>query len=125
MLDRWKSRYPEKYNAIRKRAATKYRKANPEKVMALQRKRALHRKFRMTVEDYDRMLVAQNGVCAICRKPEKIRPRGRPNRLAVDHREEPFMVRGLLCNVCNRGIGMFQDDPALLRAAAGYLERNS
>ena len=32
-------------------------------------------------------------------------------------------MRGLLCEGCNRGIGLLRDDPDLLRRAADYIDR--
>jgi DNA-directed RNA polymerase subunit RPC12/RpoP len=52
--------------------------------------------------------------CAICKKPLTSQPR-------VDHNHTTGEVRGLLCSHCNVGIGMLQDDEALLRVAADYL----
>lgn len=73
--------------------------------------------------DYGKWLAAQNGVCAICSKPETSRgSQGALKRLAVDHNHETGEVRGLLCNNCNRAIGFFADDSALVRRAADYLE---
>ncbi len=66
-------------------------------------------------DDYDALLALQGGVCAICSK-------NRP--LGVDHCHLFNEVRGLLCNKCNLGLGMFDDDPDRLRAAADYLERS-
>ena len=79
--------------------------------------RALRRRYGITLADYDDILLAQNGVCAICQQSQRS---GR--RLDVDHEHETGTVRGLLCNRCNRGLGLFQDSPALLRAAAEYLD---
>ena len=79
---------------------------------------------RMYGIDYAAMNLAQDGVCAICKKPELNRSNGpNPKRLSVDHCHETGAVRGLLCNNCNRAIGLLGDDPALLRAAVEYLER--
>jgi hypothetical protein len=75
----------------------------------------LRLKYGLAKGDYERMLLRQHGVCAICEQ----KPRA---RLCVDHCHSTRQVRGLLCRKCNLGLGHFHDDPRLLRKAAAYLE---
>lgn len=78
------------------------------------------RKFGITPEDYDGMLAAQGGGCAICGSTE---PGGRwGTHFHVDHCHESGRVRGLLCGNCNVLLGHAQDDPGRLTEAARYLE---
>lgn len=77
-------------------------------------------RYGITPEIYDRMLADQGGVCAICRRPERDGV-----SLAVDHCHSSSAVRGLLCHMCNRGIGQLADDPDRLLAAAAYLLQHS
>lgn len=75
--------------------------------------------YGIDVDDYDAMLVAQAGVCAICQTDDP----GRGHlSFSVDHEHLTNTVRGLLCHYCNVGIGHLGDDPVLLRAAADYIE---
>ncbi len=57
----------------------------------------------------------QGGLCAICRTAPAEH---------VDHDHVTGRVRQLLCFNCNGGLGQFKDDPAVLRAAASYVERH-
>ena len=75
------------------------------------------RLYGLSEEQYRRLLAAQKGVCAICKRPPQRRA------LCVDHCRVTKRVRGLLCNNCNTGLGLFGDDPVRLRAAAAYLVR--
>ncbi|MEU5957577.1 endonuclease VII domain-containing protein [Streptomyces sp. NPDC047525] len=73
--------------------------------------------YGLTSEEYQRLLEAQGGRCAICRETRK-------TNLAVDHCHTTEAVRGLLCARCNgqllaRGA---RDRPEVLRRAAEYLE---
>lgn len=98
---------------------------SPEEQAAYGREWHLQRKFRITGEDYAALLVAQGGGCAVCGgKETHVHPSGKPKDLAVDHDHDSDQVRGLLCFNCNQGIGRLKDSPALLRAAAAYLERH-
>jgi hypothetical protein len=72
------------------------------------------RRYGLTLKDYRAIVARQGNACAICKRSD------RP--LVVDHCHVTRKVRRLLCNKCNVGLGCFNDDPALLRAAAGYLE---
>ena len=74
------------------------------------------REYGITHDEYDAMLAKQYGGCAVCGKPEA------GKRLAVDHDHRTGKVRGLLCENCNRALGMAQDSPTILRALADYLE---
>lgn len=78
----------------------------------------LYRNYGITLDDYDRMYEKQNGVCAICNLPQLSK---RNTRLCVDHDHDTGEVRGLLCDSCNRGIGLLKDDPRLLERAAQYI----
>jgi hypothetical protein len=83
----------------------------------------IERQFGITAEGYQNMLDAQNGVCAICKKPETATRLGTTIKMPVDHCHKTGKVRGLLCDSCNKGLGQFLDDPDALRSAADYLEK--
>lgn len=76
---------------------------------------SLKRSVGITYKVYTKLLDEQKGVCAICKGVEK-------RELAVDHCHENNWIRGLLCSKCNMGLGLFNHNPELLRAAIGYLE---
>jgi dCMP deaminase len=75
--------------------------------------------YGLSIEDYDSISERQGGVCAICKKlPEGI---GNEGVLVVDHDHKTGKVRGLLCQKCNRAIGVFKEDYNILRTASAYL----
>lgn len=96
-----------------------YREKNRERVKACQRNSDLRHRFGIDLEAFNLMVEMQGGKCAICHEPFQT---GKGTH--VDHDHATGKVRGLLCSKHNMGIGYFQDSPALLRAAAGYLERH-
>ena len=99
-----------------------WKAANPEAWERHARKSYLKQKYGVTPEHVDALLAAQGEVCAICRKPGRDSRGFRPH---VDHDHATGVVRGVLCNLCNQGLGAFRDDTALLAAAIEYLRANS
>jgi len=79
----------------------------------------LKRDYGISQAQFDEMLESQNGKCAICKADP---PTGHKKRLNVDHCHQTGAVRGLLCDACNRGIGLFKDDPERLNKAISYLK---
>lgn len=79
--------------------------------------------FNITLEEYNALLEAQGGVCAICgTKATGVREPGkREHSMYVDHDHATGVVRGLLCSRCNFGLGQFRDSPELLLKAVEYL----
>ena len=91
--------------------------------------------FGISLREWDEMFASQGGVCAICQKPETAVIKGKVADLAVDHKHDhdcvhtgvqkacPECIRGLLCRDCNTMLGKVNDDIAVLRRAADYLEK--
>jgi len=74
----------------------------------------LQRCYSMTPEDLTRMQREQDDKCLICKQ--------KPDTLHIDHCHSTGAVRGLLCGTCNRGLGLFKDNPAYLQQAIYYLQ---
>lgn len=98
--------------------SNRWKKQNKVRKVNTHRKYYLKRKYGITLEDYNRMLLEQEGRCAICKEL----PTGEQPWLHVDHSHETGQVRRLLCFTCNVGLGSFQDDPDLLSKAIVYLK---
>lgn len=107
------------YRAKRNAYMKAWHAANPDKWRATN----LLTHYGLTPSDYHALLVAQHGLCAICRATSVGQRRnGRALPLHVDHCHTTGRVRGLLCQACNRGIGFFKEQPSRIRAALAYLE---
>jgi hypothetical protein len=74
------------------------------------------RKIGWSEEIYQAAYLKQEGKCAICDKFELV--------LWADHNHETGIRRELLCNGCNSGIGMLQDNSAVVLKAVEYLEKH-
>lgn len=89
------------------------------------RKHGLRRYYGITPEQYGDMIAAQKGLCTICGKPETAVFNGNIKTMHVDHCHKTNMLRDLLCGKCNGMLGLATDEPAILRAAADYIERHA
>lgn len=106
-------------NSNSSQANIRWQKRNPDKV----KNKHLLRKFSITLDTYSEMFKNQDGLCAICSQPETSKDyRGKTRDLAVDHCHLTGKVRGLLCDRCNRALGLLQDNSLVIQAAAKYLE---
>lgn len=77
----------------------------------------LKSKYKMdSIEDYDKLMREQNGLCAICSKV-MLRP-------CVDHNHATGKIRSLLCVQCNAMIGNSYEDIETLQNAIVYLKEH-
>lgn len=129
--------YLEKNHERYKQRGAEYRKHNREKVVVLTPDEQLiwgktsvkHNTYHAWInrlkrkgldpDMYATLLKTQGFCCGICRAPTP----GRKGMWAVDHCHGTGQARGLLCHRCNLAIGLFADNPGLMRAAATYLDR--
>jgi hypothetical protein len=86
-----------------------------DKGKAAKRNAHLKYEYGISTADYDKQLALQGGVCGICGEKDE------HQRLSVDHDHKTEQFRGLLCEDCNRALGMFDDSVERLMRAAQYL----
>jgi len=94
--------YNREYNRTHKKQLAKY-----DRVKRL-------KKYNLTPEQYDQMVEAQKGSCAICKIPIE-----KPD---IDHNHQTGKTRGVLCPRCNHGLG-FVENKRFHETAEAYLER--
>ena len=83
----------------------------------------LQRRYGITQQDYEVMIVEQNNQCAICNATE---PGGRHNSgyFVVDHCHTTGKVRKLLCNNCNTALGLVGDNTQIIQSMIEYLQEH-
>lgn len=110
----------ERHNWLRR----EWNRKNPRKIKSIQFKT----QFGITLDQYEKLLRRQKGVCAICGCEAVGSPRrgGEKRRGgSVDHDHKTGQVRGILCGLCNLMLGHAKDRPDVLRAAADYLDKSA
>jgi hypothetical protein len=106
----WQQTNAERLNAYRREY-----NARPER-RRKQRDAYYRRTFGISADDFDALVEAQGGGCAICAVvPERVAS------LHLDHDHVTGAIRGVLCLSCNQALGHFRDDAELLERAAAYV----
>lgn len=85
------------------------------------RAHGINRRFGISSDVYLKMLSLQKNKCAICNKEESC---PKHKYLSIDHDHKTGKIRGLLCNKCNKAIGLLDDNPKILHSAINYLTHN-
>ena len=115
-----------------------YMKRNPEKTKEIRRRnyllnssdaseKAILRNKKITKEQYTKLIDDHDNKCAICFQEETKRQRkdGTRSPLCIDHDHKTGLIRGLLCHMCNSGIGFFKDNEKILMNAAEYIRNHN
>lgn len=127
----WKKANRKKINE----QAKEDRKINPEKHKEWSRRTRekagsyrnvieICRRHKITTEQYEQLLAAQNNKCAICLSSEKRKNRsGNIARLCLDHNHRTLAIRKFLCHDCNTMIGKFCESIEIMKSAINYLTK--
>ena len=138
---RWKDGYNSRCKSCLSKLGNNYYLNNIEHIKNLQKKRwvnyvasgkykyryrgntsnhkyMIKHKFGLLEEEYNKLLLNQNNKCAICNEQTI------GKYLHVDHCHETNKIRGLLCGNCNRGLGLFKDNPEFTAKATAYLKEH-
>ena len=83
------------------------------------------RRYGLEKEDFERMRDEQENKCKICDMEfmRELQDRMKERQYApnIDHCHDSGKIRGLLCNNCNTGLGLFKDSKKNLQSAIDYL----
>ena len=88
--------------------------------------------YKISLEQYEQMLMLQNNLCLVCKEPLNLDVSGLdPKGAVMDHdhrccaksRSCGKCLRAIVHRNCNSGLGLFEDNAVKLRLAAEYLER--
>lgn len=71
--------------------------------------------YNITKKEYNYMLKEQEYICKICKGDLGNKP-------CIDHNHRNGEIRGILCDNCNKGLGLFRDNPFILFRAIKYLK---
>jgi len=104
-------------NFVFRKDENKYRNICKSCYYIQQKYNHLKRNYNITKEEYLELLKNQNNKCAIC---NKILDNSLYTHL--DHCHKSNIIRGILCNNCNHGLGKFKDSIQILKSAIKYLE---
>ena len=116
-IEKFKIKHPGRNNESGRRSRNKHY----EKLRWV----TIKKKFGISKDDYEKLSIIQNHLCAICFKPEKAKDRkgrGVSKFLCVDHSHITKKIRGLLYRNCNAGIGNLYDSIEYLESAIKYLK---
>ena len=95
-------------------------KNNKDHIREVNRRSHIKTKYGLSYEEYQSLILKQDGKCAICGTKEGTRRSAKS--LAIDHCHDTGQIRGLLCQPCNTVLGMFKDDIDLFNKAIKYLQ---
>lgn len=104
---------------MRKAAHNAWRRANRARFRHLTRNGNLKRTYGITQEQYNLMLAAQGGVCAICKRPPPA-----TRLLDVDHCHTTGKVRALLCIPCNHKVGAVESTRFPIENYIAYVQHH-
>ncbi len=110
------SLYHKEWYQANKESVNQRNKKNRPRYKETYKKRYYKYAYGLPHGEFEAMLQAQNGKCAIC---EKILTDDSPPYL--DHCHETGNARGILCQHCNSGIGFLKDSPIIVSKALAYL----
>ena len=113
-----------KCRACEREEARDWYRTNRDLAIPRQRDRRILRLYGISAEEYAARLLEQHGVCAVCHQPETSIRKGVVMQLSVDHDHADGHVRGLLCNNCNRMLGLAEDSQERLKQLLYYLEQS-
>jgi len=124
-------KYREKNLKRKQEYDSKYRSENIDKIVQQKQKDALlgksykwaknsqlKKKYNITLIDFNNLLEEQFFLCKICLIDLTTLP---SHKISVDHCHSSGKVRGILCSMCNLGLGHFKDDTRSLENAIKYL----
>lgn len=112
-----KQQYYIRHREQIKQKQRNYYASNKERIKPRHVWHSVKNKYGLSQDQYNELLIEQNGRCAICKRLPTIK------RLSVDHDHITHKIRGLLCDSCNRGIGLLQDSRLICFTASEYLAR--
>lgn len=94
-----------------KQAALRY--VNSTKGRASTLKKRIKYAYGLSIEAHAQLMEKAKNSCEICHSSAKI---------CIDHDHKTGKIRGILCDLCNKGLGLFSDNAQFLSRAIRYLE---
>ena len=116
--------YPDKLREFNKKDYQSRKKSLGEEGMIKRATKERARVYKMTVEQYEKMVTDQDNKCKICNRAETRMSSvpGKICRLVVDHCHDTDQVRALLCHKCNLMLGASTDSSEILAKGVEYLK---